>query len=143
MSDGGSTSEEGSGAELVEVAYVGGEPEALMIQALLEGAGIPSLLQQVTPSGMLIGVGAMNPGGGSRRVMVHAHRAEEARALLAEGRAEGESEVPEPANAEYLADARGRRPRSYGVVGGYARIYFWSFATMALAFGVFMIARTL
>jgi Putative prokaryotic signal transducing protein len=127
--------------ELVEIAFVGDEPPALMIQALLEEHGIPSLRQQVTPSGPVLGYGLLNPGGGSQRVMVHARRAEEARALLAETLVESQNATPEPANAEYLADAEGRKPRKYGLIGGYARAYFWSLGAMALAFALFMLLR--
>lgn len=74
--------------ELVEIAFVGDEHEAAVIQALLEESGIPSMQQQVSPGGPLLGHAFLNPRGGQRRVMVHAHRAEEARALLAEATAE-------------------------------------------------------
>lgn len=131
-------------AELVEVAFVGDEHQAAMIQALLEEHEIPSLQQQAAPSGPRLGYGALNPGGGPRRVMVHAHRAEEARALLDDVLAEGEAEVPEPVNAGYLEDAEGgRRPRSYGVIGAYVRIFFWGFGGMGLAFGAFALLRAL
>jgi hypothetical protein len=66
--------------ELVEVAFVGSESESAMVQALLEDNGIRSLQQQVGPNGPMLGYGPLNPGGGSRRVMVHAGQAEEARA---------------------------------------------------------------
>lgn len=127
-------------AELVEVTFVGDEHQAAMIQALLEDHGVPSVQQQVGPSGPQLGYGLLNPGGGSRRIMVHAHRQEEARALLAEVMAESEGS-PEPVNAEHLADAEGRKPRSYGLIGAYARIYFWSLAAMALIFGAFVLLR--
>ncbi|HEV2791076.1 MAG TPA: DUF2007 domain-containing protein [Solirubrobacterales bacterium] len=68
--------------ELVEIAFVGDEHQAGMIQALLEEHGIPSLQQQVGPSGPALGHALMNPGGGARRIMVKADQAEEARALL-------------------------------------------------------------
>jgi len=126
--------------ELVEIAFVGDEAQAMMIQALLEARDIPSLQQQVTPSGPQLGYGLMNPGGGARRVMVHPHRADEARAILAAAEAEAEY-LAEPVNAEHLADAQGRKPRSYGLIGGYARAYFWSFAAMGLAFGAYMLLR--
>lgn len=127
-------------AELVEIAFVGDEPQALMIQALLKEHGIPSLQQQVAPSGPQLGYGLMNPGGGSRRVMVNAHQAEEARALLAELQT-GYEESPEFANAEHLAEAEGRGPRNYGLIGAYARAFAVSVGAMALAFGAFMLLR--
>jgi hypothetical protein len=129
--------------ELVEIAFVGDEPQALMVQALLEQHGIPSLQQQVTPGGPQLGYGLMNPGGGARRVMVHAHREEEARALLGNAQLLGE-ELQEPVNAEYLEEAEGgRKPRNYGLIGGYARAYLASLGAMALLFGGFMLARAL
>lgn len=127
--------------ELVEVAFVGDEVQALIIQALLEQHGIPSLKKQVTPSGPQLGYGLLNPGGGAQRVMVHAHRAEEARTLLAEAQAENEGSAPEPADAEYLADVAGRKPRNYGLIGGYARAYLVALVALALAFAVFMLLR--
>jgi hypothetical protein len=126
--------------ELVEVAFVGSESEGAVVQALLEDNGIRSLQQKVGPSGPMLGYGLLNPGGGSRRVMVHAGQAEEARALLTDVLAENENEPPEPANARYLEDARGgHKPRSYGLIGAYARMYFWGFGLMALAFCIFML----
>ncbi|MGN6215834.1 MAG: putative signal transducing protein [Solirubrobacterales bacterium] len=126
----------------MEVAFVGSEPEAAMVQALLEDEGIRSLQQQIGPAGPMLGYGLLNPGGGSRRVMVHARQAEEARALLADVLAENENGATEPVNAGYLEDAAGgHKPRSYGLVGAYARIYLWSFAAMAVAFGVFTLLR--
>jgi hypothetical protein len=130
--------------ELVEIAFVGDEPQAEMIRALLEEHGIPSLQQQVGPSGPQLGYGLMNPGGGSRRVMVHPDRVTEARAVLVDATGEAEHEAPEPVNAQYLEEAQGgRRPRNYGVIGAYARMYLVAFGLMALAFGGFMLARAL
>lgn len=127
--------------DLVEVAFVGDEPQALMIQALLEENGIPSLQEQVAPSGPQLGYGLMNPGGGARRVMVHAHRAEEARALLGDAQVLGE-ELQEPVNAEHLEDAEGGgRPRNYGLIGAYARALGVSFAVLALIFGAYLLLR--
>lgn len=76
--------------ELVGVVHATDRTEAEMIQGLLESAGIPSVLQQVGIDGPLLGVGWLNPGGGSRRVMVRASQSEEAQALLANSMADGE-----------------------------------------------------
>lgn len=128
--------------ELIEVAFVGDEFQGKMIQALLEENGIPSLLQQVAPSGPQLGYGLMNPGGGARRVMVHPEQADWARALIEATRAEGEQEAPESVNAEYLAEAAGgRKPRNYSLVGGYARAWFWSLLAMAGFFVAWLLLR--
>lgn len=128
-------------SELVEVAFVGDEFEGKMIQALLEEHGIPSLLQQVAPSGPRVGYGLMNPGGGAQQVMVHPPNADRARALVEATRAE-QDEVPEPVNAAYLEEGEGRRgPRNYGLIGGYARAYFWSILAMLGFFGAFLLLR--
>jgi hypothetical protein len=60
---------------------------------------------------------------------------------LAETTAEKGLGAEELANAAYLDDAQGRRPRSYGLVGAYARIWLWSLTALAIAFGVFLLAR--
>jgi hypothetical protein len=125
--------------DLVEVAFVGDEVQAAMIQALLEQHEIPSIQEQVGPSGRQLGNVLLNPGG-SRRVMVHAHRVEEARAILAEAETEGEQEAPEPVNAKYLEAAQGRRGlRSYGLIGVYVRIIAVSAAAIALMLVVFAV----
>jgi hypothetical protein len=130
-------------ADLVEIAYVADEGEALMIQALLEEHEIPSLQQQVGPSGPQLGYGLMNPGGGARRVMVHAQLADRAGHLLTAARAEFEN-LPDPVNAEYLEQGQsGRKPRSYGLIGAYARIFLVSFLAIALIFGAWMLLRAL
>jgi hypothetical protein len=116
--------------DLVEVAFVGDEFQAEMIRALLDGEGIPSIQEQVAPSGPQLGYGLMNPSGGARRVMVHAELGDRARALIEA--ASAEEPPPEPVNAEYLEDDQGgRRPRNYGLIGGYARAWFWSILAMA------------
>jgi hypothetical protein len=132
------------GEDLVEVTFVGDEVQAAMIQALLEQHEIPSIQEQVGPRGPQLGYGLVGPGGGSRRVMVHAHRVEEARALLADATADGEREAPESVNARYLEEGSGRRLRDYGIFGAYARMFAVSvaaIAAMALAFAIFMLLR--
>jgi hypothetical protein len=79
------------GGELVEAAFVRSETEAEMVRGLLEGAGIPSILQA---AGMFEagrhGFGGLPVYGGAQKVMVHAHRLEDARAVLAATPGEGE-----------------------------------------------------
>ena len=133
------------GGDLVEVAFVGDEVQASMIQALLDSNDIPSMQEQVGPSGRQLNTSLLSPGG-TRRVMVHAHRAEEARALLADATAEGEQEAPESVNARYLEGGSGRRLRSYGIFGAYARMLAVSvaaIAAMGLVFAVFLLFRAI
>jgi hypothetical protein len=93
--------------------------------------------------GPLLGIGWLNPGGGSRRVMVRAEQAEEARALLAEALVEGEQmDSTEIADAPYPAETGRRKPRSYGLIGAYARSLAWSFGVMIFAFAVFLLLRS-
>ena len=117
-----------------------------MIHGLLENAGIPSLLQRagLNVDGPQLGFGLATSGfgGGPQRVMVHANRAEQARALLAETLVEDEEEAwPEIANAEHLEDASGGRARNYGVVGAHARALLWSLGIMGAALGLFLLLR--
>lgn len=131
--------------DLVEVAFVGDEVQASMIQALLDGNGIPSMQEQVGPSGRQLNTSLLSPGG-TRRVMVHAHRAEEARALLADATVEGEQEAPESVNARYLEEGSGRRLRTYGIFGAYVRMFavtVAAIAAMGLAFAVFLLVRAI
>jgi hypothetical protein len=128
------------------VAFANDRIEGEMIHGLLENAGIPSLLQQVglNVDGPQLGFGLATRGfgGGPQRVMVHANRAEQASALLAETLVEGAEEAwPEVANAEYLEDTQGGRARNYGVVGAYARALLWSLGIIGLAFAAFLLSR--
>lgn len=137
---------ERSGGELVKVAFARDRVEADLIHGLLENAGIPSLLEQagLNVDGPRLGFGLASGGfgGGPQRVMVHASRAEQASALLAETMVEDEeAEWPEVANAQYLEEGRGARARNYGVLGAYERAIFWSVGIMAVAFGVFLLLR--
>jgi hypothetical protein len=133
--------------ELVGVAFAKDWVEGEMIHGLLENAGIPSLLQEVglNVDGPQLGFGLLPRGfgGGPQRVMVHANRAEQARALLAKTLVEdGEEAWAEVANAEYLEDADGGKARGYGLVGAYARALLWSLGIMAVALGGFLLLRT-
>jgi hypothetical protein len=117
-----------------------------MVHGLLENAGIPTLLQQAGMSvdGPQLGFGLLPHGfgGGPQRVLVHANRAEEARALLAETLVEEEGEAwGGIANARYLEDSEAGTARSYGVVGAYARALLWSLGIMLAAFAAFLLLR--
>ena len=129
--------------ELVGVAHATDRIEGEMIQGLLEGAGIPSVLKHVGLDGPQLGFGLLNPGGGSRQVMVRADQIEEARAVLTETLVEGEegdwTEVDDDALAEEAPS--GREPRNYNLIGAYTRIWVTSIGVMALAFAVFMLLR--
>jgi putative signal transducing protein len=128
--------------ELVGVAYANDRGEAEMIQGLLESSGIPSVLQHVGIDGPMVGIGLLNPGGGSRRVLVRAEQSEEARALLAETLVEDEQEDwAETAGAVHPEEPAGRKPRNYNLIGAYARIWAWSIGVMAFAFAVFLLLR--
>ena len=119
--------------DLVSVMFAGDRVEAEMVQGLLESQGIPSMLQATGVNGPQLGVG-LSPRS-PQRVMVRPEHAEVARRLLAQVAPEEATDVDELANAAYLGEARGKGPRSYGVVGAYARIWIWSFAIVAVTFG--------
>jgi hypothetical protein len=126
--------------ELVKVAYARNQPEAEMIQGLLESRDIPSVLQSLGVNGPQLGIGLLPTS--PQRVLVRAEQAEKARVLLAEVLAEdAQEDWPRTANASNLEDAGGRKPRSYGLVGAYARIYLWSLGIVAVAFGIFLLLR--
>ncbi len=132
----------GDPGELVGVAFANDLFEAEMIRELLAGAGIRSVLQQVGIDGPLLGMGWLNPGGVSQRVMVRADQAEAASALLAETLVkEEEGDWAQTANAGHLGEAERRKPRNYGLFGAYARIWTWSLGAMLLAFAVFLLLR--
>jgi hypothetical protein len=129
-------------ADLVEVAYVPDGPQAEMIRGLLESNGIPSLLQQTGVNGPLLGYGLLAEV--RQRVMVDPDQADAARALLANQVGNPKIEAAlEAAEFEFPDEARGRGPRNYGLIGGYARIWAWSLAAMGAAFGIFVLLRSL
>jgi hypothetical protein len=141
------TGDDAPGGELVGVAFAKDRIEGEMIHGLLENVGIPSLLQQVglNVDGPQLGFGLATRGfgGGPQRVMVHANRAEQASALLAETLVEEGEPWAEIANAEHPEDAGVGKARNYGVVSAYARALLWSLGVMAAAFGVFLLLRAI
>lgn len=130
--------------ELVPVAFANDRVEAGMLRGLLEDGGIPSAEQQIGIDGPSLGYGLLNPGGGSRRILVRAGDVEAARALLAETTGASERvEWTEDDDGSHPGEAGGRGPRNYNLITAYARAWAWSLAAMALAFGAFMLLRLL
>jgi len=135
------TADASESSELVSVAFASDRAEADMIKGLLDTAGIAGIVQQTGVNGPQLGYGLLNPGGGGQQVLVRADQADAARALL-EGTAV--NEPTESAGGEDDLEAEevtGGRARNYGLFGAYARIWFWSFGAMALAFGIFLLLR--
>lgn len=130
-----------SGDDLVQIAFADTREEAALIRGLLREDGIRSLARQ---AGLEGGVGTSSLLTRSpRRIYVRAEDADHARTLLAETMVEDPlaEEIPEPANAEYLADATGRSPRDYSVVGAYSRAWLVAAAVLAVVFVVLLILR--
>jgi hypothetical protein len=127
--------------DLVQIAFADTREEAALIRGLLREEGIRSLARQ---AGLEGGAGTSSLLVRSpRRIYVRPEDAAAARTLLAETMVEEpvEEEIPEPANAAYLADAGGRRPRDYSVLGAYARAWLVAGGVLVVAFAVFLIAR--
>jgi hypothetical protein len=131
----GATPDDLPAADLVEVAFASDLVEGEMIRGLLQDGSISSILQSAGINGPLLGIGLLPQG--AQRVMVGATKADAARRLLAEAM------VGDDLEAEDWDQAKGRGPRSYGLVGAYARIWFWSFAALGIAFGVFLLTRVI
>jgi hypothetical protein len=137
----------GDGGRLTQVAYANDPIEAEMIQRLLKSFGVPSILQPAGFTGRLGSSsdprhGYMNSG--PQRVMVHANRVEQARALLTETPAENEEDAwPNIANARNLESVEGEEPNSYQHFRVYAGALGWSLAIVIAATGVFLLLRAL
>jgi hypothetical protein len=124
---------------LVQIAFAETREEAALIRGLLRNEGIRSLARQTSINGPSLGTGLLTRS--SRRIYVAPGDAEDARRILAETMVEepAEEEVPEPANAAYLADATGHRPRNYSVLGAYARGWLVAIAVFALILVAFLL----
>jgi hypothetical protein len=132
--------DEQSGDGLVQIAFAETREEAALIRGLLREEGIRSLAQRNAVGGHQPGAGML--GRSPRRILVHPDHAAEARAFLAEVLIEEPpEEIPEPANAAYLADATGHKPRDYTLAGAYARAWIVALFVLAVAFAVFLIVR--
>ena len=130
-----------SDADLVELMFANDRVEAEMVQGLLESEGVPSMLQATGVNGPQLGVGLLPQG--PQRVMIRAEHVDVARRLLVTTGIKEDLDVVEFAGPADLGEAGGRGPRSYGVIGAYARIWLWSLGAFVLAFGVFLLARVI
>jgi len=80
--------------ELATAAFVRNEIEAEMIRGLLESAEIPSIIQAAGMfEGTRHGLGGVPVYGGAQKVLVHAHRLQEAEEVIAA--AQGPEEADE------------------------------------------------
>jgi hypothetical protein len=124
---------------LVQIAFAETREEAALIRGLLREEGIRSLAKQAAVNGPALGSGLLTRS--SRRIYVVPGQAATARRLLAETMVEDplEAEIPEPANAAYLADATGHKPRDYSLLGAYARAWVVALVVLVLALIVFLI----
>lgn len=130
-----------SGDDLVQIAYADTREEAALIRGLLREEGIRSLARQAGAEG---GAGTSSLLVRSpRRIYVRPEDAVRGRELLAETMVEDplEEEVPEPANAAYLADATGHRPRDYSLLGAYGRAWTVAIAVLLVVFIVLLVLR--
>jgi hypothetical protein len=124
---------------LVQIAFAETREEAALMRGLLREEGVRSLAKQSSINGPTLGAGLLTRS--SRRIYVRPEDAETARRLLSETMVEDppEEEVPEPANASYLADATGRKPRAYGLLGAYARAYLAAGIIFVVALAAFIL----
>jgi hypothetical protein len=126
--------------DLVQIAFADTREEAALIRGLLREAKIRSLARQGSINGPALGAGLLTRS--SRRIYVRAEDAAAARKLLGETMVEEPAEeIPEPANATYLADAQGHKPRDYTLFGAYTRAWLTGLAVLAVAFVVFLLLR--
>lgn len=123
----------------VQVAYADTREEAALIRGLLREEDIKSIARQAGVEG---GVGTSSLLTRSpRRIYVRPADASRARELIGEVMVEdpqGE-EIPEPANAAYLADATDHKPRDYSLVGAYARFYIVAAVVLGIVLVVFLL----
>jgi hypothetical protein len=127
--------------DLVQIAFADTREEAALIRGLLREEGIRSLARQ---AGLEGGVGTSSLLVRSpRRIFVRPGDAARARTLIAETMVEDPlaEEIPEPANAAYIADATGHRPRDYSALGAYGRAWTVAIAVLAVVFVVLLILK--
>lgn len=128
-----------SGEGPVQIAFADTREEAALIRGLLREAKIRSIARQAGVDG---GIGTSSLlTRSSRRIYVRPEDAAAARTLIAETMVEdpAEAEIPEPANAAYLDEASGHKPRNYGAVGAYVRFYFVAVVVIGLVLVAFLL----
>jgi hypothetical protein len=125
--------------DLVQIAFADTREEAALIRGLLREEGIRSLAKQGSINGPSLGAGLLTSS--PRRIYVRPTDAAPARKLLGDVMVEdpSEDEVPEPANATYLADATGHKPRNYTVLGAYTRAWLVGLVVLAVILVVFLL----
>jgi Putative prokaryotic signal transducing protein len=125
--------------DLVQVAFADTREEAALVRGLLREEGIRSLAKQGSINGPSLGAGLLTSS--PRRIYVRPTDAARSRELLGEVMVEDpvEDEIPEPANATYLADATGHKPRDYSVLGAYTRAWVVGIAVLAVVLVVFLL----
>jgi hypothetical protein len=123
----------------VQIAFADTREEAALIRGLLREAKIKSIARQTSFEGPTLGTGLLTRS--SRRIYVRPEDAAAARTLIAETMVEdpAETEIPEPANAAYLDEARGHKPRAYSVIGAYARAWLVAIVLLGLIFVAFLL----
>jgi hypothetical protein len=129
------------GSDLIQIAFADTREEAALIRGLLREEGIRSLAKQGSINGPALGAGLLTRS--TRRIYVRPEDADPARKLLGETMVEDplEDEIPEPANAAYLADATGHKPRNYTLLGAYARAWIVGIVVLALVFAALLLLR--
>jgi hypothetical protein len=128
-----------SGEGPVQIAFADTREEAALIRGLLREAKIRSIARQAGVDG---GIGTSSLlTRSSRRIYVRPEDAAAARTLIAETMVEdpAETEIPEPANAAYLDEASGHKPRNYGAVGAYVRFYLVAVVVIGLVLVAFLL----
>ncbi len=123
----------------VQVAYADTREEAALIRGLLREEGIKSIARQAGVEG---GIGTSSLLVRSpRRIYVRPADAVRSRELIGEVMVEDppEEEIPEPANARYLAEATGHKPRDYGMFGAYVRFYLVGAVVLGLVLVFFLL----
>lgn len=125
--------------ELVQIAFAETREEAALIRGLLREEEIRSLAKQASIQGPALGAGLLTRS--PRRIYVRREQAVRARELLGETMVDDPlaEEIPEPANAGYLADASGRRPRDYSLLGAYARAWIVAGVVLAIVLAAFLL----